>query len=144
MFTIEYATNAHKDFWFTLDKHISENELNNKIKHKRAYIIFNDHKPAGILRYNLFWDNIPFLTMIYIDEAYQNRGLGRNAIIYWENEMQSLGYKMVMTSTQSDEGAQHFYRKLGYKDSGCLVMDMPHFQQAMEMFFVKGLMNDEG
>ena len=30
------------------------------------------------------------------------------------------GYGMVLTSTQVDEDAQHFYRKLGYKDCGGL------------------------
>ena len=32
---------------------------------------------------------------------------------------------MVMTSTQVDEEAQHFYRKLGYKDAGGFVVDIP-------------------
>jgi hypothetical protein len=29
---------------------------------------------------------------------------------------------MVLTSTVSAEGAQHFYRKLGYVDSGALLL----------------------
>jgi hypothetical protein len=36
--------------------------------------------------------------------------------------MKQMGFKMTMTSTQADEGAQHFYRKLGYKDAGCLLL----------------------
>lgn len=40
-----------------------------------------------------------------------------------------------MTSTQADEGSQHFYRKLGYKDAGCLILDT----QPSEIFFVKQL-----
>lgn len=35
---------------------------------------------------------------------------------YWESDMKNQGYGMVMTSTQVDEEAQHFYRKLRYKD----------------------------
>ncbi len=42
-----------------------------------------------------------------------------------------------MTSTQTDESAQHFYRKLGYQDAGCLVLDIPGYKQPMEMFLVK-------
>ena len=30
---------------------------------------------------------------------------------YWEAEMKNQGFCMVMTSTQVDESAQHFYRK---------------------------------
>lgn len=36
----------------------------------------------------------------------------------WEKDMKEQGYGMLLTSTQVDETAQHFYRKLGYKDSG--------------------------
>ena len=37
--------------------------------------------------------------------------------------MRKLGYDSVLTSTQSgNEGAQRLYRRLGYEDSGCLLM----------------------
>ena len=53
--------------------------------------------------------------------------------------MKSQGYGMIMTSTQVDEEAQHFYRKLGYKDCGGFVVDIPGFEQPMEMFMIKGI-----
>lgn len=53
--------------------------------------------------------------------------------------MLELGYKMVMTSTQADEDSQHFYRKLGYIDKGCLLLDNTPFEQPMEMFMIKVL-----
>ena len=37
--------------------------------------------------------------------------------------MSRAGHGMVLVSTQSDEPAQHFYRKLGYRDCGCLPLD---------------------
>lgn len=46
-------------------------------------------------------------------------------------------YGMIMTSTQVDEDAQHFYRKLGYKDCGGLTIDIPGYEQPMEMFMNK-------
>lgn len=36
--------------------------------------------------------------------------------------MRDAGYTMVMTSTQSNEQAQHLYRKLGYIDTGALLL----------------------
>ena len=39
-------------------------------------------------------------------------------VLHWEEEMRQLGYDSVMTSTASDEYAQHFYRKLGYETIG--------------------------
>ncbi len=44
---------------------------------------------------------------------------------------------MLMTSTQVDEDAQHFYRKLGYQDSGGLIINIPGYEQPMEMFLIK-------
>ena len=63
--------------------------------------------------------------------------MGKNVILLWESEMKAKGYNVVMTSTQVDENAQHFYRKIGYKDCGCLVLNIPKLEQPMEMFFIK-------
>ena len=38
-----------------------------------------------------------------------------------------------------DETAQHFYRKNGYTDCGSLLMNIPGFEQPMEMFLSKAL-----
>ena len=56
---------------------------------------------------------------------------------HWEADMQAKGYQMVLLSTQVDETAQHFYRKLGYTDCGCLVLHHCPLAQPMEMFFCK-------
>lgn len=74
------------------------------------------------VRYNLFWDNTPFCTMLFIDEDYQGKGYG-----------------MLLTSTQVDEEAQHFYRKLGYKDCGGFVIDVAGYEQPMELFLIKSI-----
>lgn len=56
---------------------------------------------------------------------------------HWENEMRSQGYGMLLLSSRADEDAQHFYRRLGYKDCGGLLIDIPGYAQPMEIFFVK-------
>ena len=53
--------------------------------------------------------------------------------------MKKQGYGMVLVSTQVDEEAQHFYRKLGYKDCGGFTIDIPGYEQPMEMFMSKAL-----
>jgi len=126
---IRYVTQTDKSFWYTLDKHLCELEFERKIRDKRGYVISIDGKSIGIMRYNLMWDNTPFLTFIYIDDAYYYKGYGRRAMLFWENEMRELGYKMLMTSTQVNEQAQHFYRKLGYKDRGGVFLDGTPFEQ---------------
>lgn len=100
------------------DKHINKSELENLIRLNRVYIIEINGKFIGWLRYNLFWDNTPFMNMLYILEENRGQGLGKLLVEHWEKEMKTFGYNIVMTSTASDEYAQHFYMKLGYKVIG--------------------------
>ena len=137
MIKIRYLEASDKQFWYSLDKHLPETEFYNKVQTKRGYILLLDDKPIGLLRYNLFWDNTPFCTMLFVDEKYQRKGYGEHLMKYWENDMKMQGYGMLLTSTQSDETAQHFYRKLGYKDCGGFVIDIPAYAQPMEIFFMK-------
>ena len=139
MFKMRHAKKADKMFWLTLDKHIGKDELLLKIRNKRAYIMFDGNKPIGVMRYNLFWDEIPFLTFIYIKENYQGHGFGKKAMLLWEREMRKQEYKMVMTSTQVDEQVQHFYRKLGYIDKGSLFFDNTVLEQPQELLMLKEL-----
>jgi ribosomal protein S18 acetylase RimI-like enzyme len=115
---IRYAEN--KDFsWIKEnDKCISEIVLKAKIENKEICVVESNGKKLGWLRYNLFWDFIPFMNMIYLLEEYRNKRIGTQVINYWENEMKQNGHKKVLTSTQSDEEAQHFYRKMGYTEIG--------------------------
>lgn len=133
MIQIRYVQDTDKEFWFRLDKHLSEDEFARKVRDKMGYVLLADEAPVGLLRYNLFWDSIPFCNLLFVDLAYQKKGYGRMLMEYWEADMKAQGFDMLMTSTQVDETAQHFYRKLGYNDSGSLLLDT----QAMEMFLVK-------
>jgi len=139
MFEIRYVSEKDKSFWIAHDVQLSESEFKLKIRDKRGYVISDDDKPIGVMRYNLFLDIIPFLTLIFLGEAYRRNGFGKQALLHWENEMRELGYKMVMTSTQVNEQAQHFYRKLGYIDKGGMLFDHTPFEQPQEMFMVKVL-----
>lgn len=51
--------------------------------------------------------------------------------------MKQKGHGMVMTSTQVDETAQYFFRKLGFKDAESLMIDIPKYEQAEEIIFIK-------
>ena len=139
MIKIRYVEASDKEFWYSLDKHLPETEFENKVYTKRGYVLSLNNKPVGLLRYNLFCDSVPFCTMIFIDCQYQGKGYGKQLIQYWENDMKRRGYEMLLTSTQVDEKAQHFYRKLGYKDCGGFVIDIPQYAQPMEMFFIKSI-----
>ncbi len=103
---------------FRCDRHITWEELGRCIRQGRVYVAEQDRLFAGWLRYGLFWDSIPFLNMLYLMEDLRGQGIGTRMVQYWENQMRRHGYAAVMTSTQSNESAQHFYYRLGYAAAG--------------------------
>ena len=136
---IRYVLPEDKDFWYSLDKHLPMREFLRKTETRQGYVLMEDGTPIGILRYNLFWDNTPFCTLLHIAPAHQRKGYGRLLMEHWEADMSAQGYGMVITSTQTDEEAQHFYRAMGYKDCGGLILDIPGYEQPMELFLAKAL-----
>ena len=100
------------------DKHISAEILKKKISDKNILIAETNKKFAGWLRYNLFWDEIPFMNMLFVLENFRGIGIGEKLVREWEKLMSEQGYKLLLTSTQANEYAQHFYRKQGYRDLG--------------------------
>ncbi len=137
MSEIRYVQASDKNVWFSLDAHLSEEEFVKKVRDRQGYVLLEEEKVVGILRYNLFWDNIPFCTLLFLDENCRDIGFGRALMSYWEKDMQSKGYELLLVSTQADETAQHFYRKLGYQDCGCLCIHEGEFAQPMELFMAK-------
>ncbi len=136
-YKIRYVNDADKDFWFALDKHLSIAQFEKKVRDRHGYILSVDDMPIAILRYNLFWDNTPFCTMLYVSQSYQNRGYGTALMNYWENEMQTLGYDLLLVSTRADETSQYFYRKIDYIDCGALDI----VNQATELILYKRINN---
>lgn len=116
-----------------MDKHISIHELINAINLRRVLVVKKKDKIVGFLRWNLFWDNTPFLNLLFIKENYRHQGLGTALVKRWEKEMNEQNYEMVMTSTLSNERGQFLYRKLGYIDTGSLFLP----GEATEIIFRK-------
>jgi len=139
MFSISYATMQDKEYAMSIGNAMPESEFDLKVRDKRCYILRKDDKPIGIMRFNLIFDFVPFLSLMWLEESCRGKGYGTEAMAYWEDEMRSQGHKMIMISTQVDEDGQHFYRKLGYKDMGAIVIDISPYQQPLEMFMGKAL-----
>ena len=135
MINIRIATEADFPFLEKNDRHIRLSEIRALVGQNRILLAEMDGKIVGWLRWSLFWDNTPFMNMLYFLEGYRGKGYGRQIVAHWEKLMRQEGYDLVMTSSLSDEQAQHFYRKLGYVDSGSLLLP----GEALEIIFTKRL-----
>lgn len=132
---ITHATLSDYETLVNSDKHISKAELRNLILSKRVLIAKQDDDLRGWLRYNLFWDNIPFMNMLYVINGYRSMRIGQSLVHMWEELMRAEGYEFVLTSSLSNEQAQHFYRKNGYIDCGSLLLK----DEPLEIIFRKDL-----
>lgn len=135
---IKYATDNDLAILKKYDSHISESELKNSIKLNRILIIFDNKRFAGWLRFNMFWNNTPFMNMLYILEEYREQGYGKRLTDYLEKDMRKNNFQTVLTSTLSNERAQFFYRKNGYTDCGSIKMP----NEPLEIVLLKNLNNN--
>ena len=118
------------------DRHIHHNKVGECIHNGLVDVLCDGDKIVGVLRYNMFWQSIPFLDLIFIDEAYRGQGWGRQMMARWEDSMKAMGYSPVMLSTQADDTAKYFYEKLGYHRIGAF---LPPEQEADEIMYLKEL-----
>lgn len=102
-------------------------------------LLFCDDKPAGLLCWHLFWDYIPYTHYLHIPGAFRARGFAKQLLTFLENAMQQEGWPTVMASIPSDAPAQYFYRRMGYRDAGCFLLNEGPLRQAPELFFIKQL-----
>ena len=137
---IRYAKPSDLEMIAEYDDDVSEEVLKDAIAMKRIILLFIDGEYEGWLRFNLFWDNIPFMNLLYLSEDQRGKGYGTKMVEFWEREMAEQGFGFVLTSTQSDEEAQFFYRKLGYTDRGALVLP----DEPLEIIFYKNLSENKG
>ena len=132
---IKYAKLHHFDWLNSKDQHIDEATLRKKIIDQQILIVTREETLIGWLRFGYFWDEIPFMNMLFLTKENRYKGIGKRLVGYWEDEMKKQQQKMVLTSTQANETAQHFYRKLGYQDTGSLLLE----GEPTEIFFRKML-----
>lgn len=133
--TIRIASSTDIEPLSKYDKHISKTELENSVSLGRVLIAEQNGKFIGWLRYNLFWDNTPFMNMLYILDDYQRKGFGSELVRFWEQKVKHAGFTLVMTSTLQNESAQHFYTKLGYHSVGGFTLP----NEPLEIIFIKNL-----
>jgi len=115
-------------------EHIPADRLNFCIKNGFEYVIIVNDRIRGVMRYNLFWQAIPFLDLIYLESDIRNKGIGTVCMQFWEAEMKRKGYAYVMISTQEDETAKYFYEKIGYTRIGSF---LPPGQNANGLMYIK-------
>lgn len=133
---IRLAGESDLGFLTAHDRHIGAQELERVVRLGRVYIATDaDGAPAGWLRWGLFWDNTPFMNLLFVLPQARGQGVARAIVARWEADMRAQGYGVVMTSTASGEDAQGLYRHLGYRAVGGFLPE----GEPYELMFAKRL-----
>jgi len=127
------TTEMHLSFLQENDFHISKEILIKKIEAEEILIMEMNGTSIGLLRYSLFWDEIPFMNILYFLENYRQKGYGKSLVDYWEKALMKKGHRRFLTSTLANEDAQHFYRKIGYRNIGGFILP----QEPLEIILMK-------
>ncbi len=117
------------------DKHIDTETLKKKIIDSTVIVAYLEDDFIGWLRFNFFWDEHPFMNMLFVLEKYRGKGYGTRLTNYWETIMLKQRHDICMLSTMSNETSQAFYRRLGYKDIGGFIFE----GEPMEIIMTKKL-----
>ena len=136
MRTIRTAGEQDLEFLVAHDRHVSRAELERLIHARRIDVLEDDGVVQGWLRWGMFWNTVPFLNMLFLLETERGIGLGREMLSHWERQRAKEGFRKVMTSTASNELAQHFYVHMGYVAVGGF---FPEPGEPYELLFRKEL-----
>jgi GNAT superfamily N-acetyltransferase len=120
--TTRMATGADLPFLCDVDDHLSHQDLANVVSLGRVMVAEVDKVAVGFLRWGLFWDQVPFMNLLWVLPKWRGHRVGTMLVEAWEGSQRALGHSLVLTSTSSSERAQHLYRRLGYVDSGSLLL----------------------
>ena len=105
-----------------VDTHVSSDNLADIVSAGRVMVVEVDGDVVGFLRWGLFWDQVPFMNLLWVRPASRGQGIGTALVDAWERSQLVAGHPLVLTSTMSDERSQRLYRRLGYVDSGVLLL----------------------
>lgn len=132
---IRLAQQTDFPFLSARDPHITTRVLKQKIGAGEILVAVSGEVGIGFLRWGWFWDNTPFMNMLFVLESWRRKGVATQLISRWEAHMQAGGAEFVLTSTLSSETSQHLYRKCGYQDIGGFALP----NEPLELILLKQL-----
>ncbi len=100
----------------------TDRQLEAQIQDGRLRIIESTEGQVGFIKFYVLWEILPFIEVIIVREECRRCGIGRRAVRGWEMEMAARSLSRAIVSTQANETAQEFWRRIGYRDCGSLAL----------------------
>jgi len=118
--------------------HLSQEHLLQKIRRNEIILLEVDDHPAGLLTLEFLWSVIPYIALIWIDEAFRKMGYSRILLDFNEERLRGEGHEKLYSSSQADEAQpQAWHRHMGFEECG--VINGINAGGIGEIFFRKAL-----
>lgn len=109
-----------------------------KIRQGEIILLCVNDEPVGYLWFALLWSTLPFVDLIYINEACQKRGLSRILLSFLEDHLRERGHTILYSSSQMNKPEpQSWHRRMGFEECG--VINGMNDGGIGELFFRKAL-----
>jgi GNAT superfamily N-acetyltransferase len=101
---------------------------NTRMQEQRVFLAKDGDNPIGLLCYNAWWGNTPFLELVHIQDAYQRQGIGTALVKQAIQEIKSQNFKRLTSSCEQDNDDSHkFHEALGFEKINSLML--PHGEE---------------
>ncbi|MEZ5277401.1 MAG: GNAT family N-acetyltransferase [Opitutaceae bacterium] len=134
-FEVRIAVERDFDQIHMADLSIKPEILRTKIGRNEVIVCDESGHITGVLRFQWFWDYLPFINYIWVEEGFRDEHRASRMIEKLEATTEGRNYKRIMASTQSNETAQNFFRKVGFQYAGGFAMS----DQPFELIMIKYL-----
>ncbi len=101
---VRFAEPKDLDFCVESDyDHVGKVVLKRKVEEEAVILAEVDRKLVGYLRIEYLWLNIPYLSVIGVNEEYQRKGIGTAMIEFLGRHLLKQGHKVLYSSSQANE-----------------------------------------
>ena len=130
-YKIRFAKKKDIEQIMTLEHLLDSESLKEKIRRKEIIVCLDNSNVTGMLRFNWFWDMFPFINLLWVVEDSRKKNIGSKLVDFLIHFTKGKNNDAIFTSTQANEGAQHFWRKIGFTDSGGFTFKKEPFELIM-------------
>ena len=119
--TVRFAKPSDLDALQALDRWPTERTWVRKVEEREVLVLEVAQTVVGLARYEVLWTTVPFLGLIFIEEAYRGQGASRLMLDFLKRHLVGEGYVALLSSSQTDEPeAQGWHLRMGFTANGII------------------------
>lgn len=109
-----------------LDRWPKERVWRHKIAGGEVIVLELEGRVVGLVRYELLWTTVPFMSLIEIEPEHRGKGYSRLLLGFLTAHLKTQGYVALLSSSQTDEPEpQRWHLHMGFRSNGIIenIMD---------------------